>query len=155
MRCKDFERLILSLHDEGLDDHTSEKLKHHKAVCPRCAAFEDDLEKVRVSLRCLPFQTPSEEFFEQTRSRCHAVLGRPARAGRKFLRPSIPRWIWAAFSVLLGLTGVLMLPLAGGIDFSQPLTFPKLAVVILALQNLVMLFFSPLLLQRIRFPGEI
>lgn len=154
MKCKDVERLMLDFSREALDGDTIERIKNHIDGCPKCAALEDDLKKIRISLQQMPFQTASKELFEQTRVRCHAILSRPSKAKRKVLRPSVPKWIWAAFSILFGLTGVLMLPLATGIDLAQPLTFPKVAVIVLALQNLVMLFFSPVLLQRMRFPKE-
>jgi hypothetical protein len=154
MKCKNVERLILDFSGEALERDTIERIKHHIDGCPQCAALEDDLKKIRISLQQMPSQTASEEFFEQTRAQCHADLARPLKAKRKVLRPSVPWWIWAAFLALLVLTGVLMLPLASGVDLSQPLTFPKFEVLILILQNLVMLFFAPVLFQRIRFPKK-
>jgi len=154
MRCKDAERLMLDFNEEVLDGETIEKIKHHVAGCPKCATLEEDMKKIRISLQQMPFQTASEEFLEQTRAQCHAILAKPLIAKSKGLRPSIPWWIWAAFSALLVLTGVLMLPLAGGVDLAQPLDFPKIGVIILVLQNLVMLFFTPVLLQKIRFPKD-
>lgn len=152
MRCKDVERLMFNFYEEILDANTIEEIKHHTAECPTCAALEIDLEKIGTALQQIPIQQSSEELFEQTRVRCHAVLTKMLKARRKALRPSIPWWIWVAISALILLTGLLLLPLAGGIDLDQPLTFPKFGVVILVFQNLVMLFFAPLLLQRIRSP---
>jgi hypothetical protein len=154
MKCKNVERLMLDFSEEGLDKETIERIKQHVDGCPRCETLKDDLKKIRISLQQMPFQTASEEFFEQTRARCHANLAKPLKSTLKVLRPSIPWWIWAAFAALLVLTGVLMLPLESGVDLSQPLTFPKFEVIILLLQNLVMLFFSPVLFQRIRFPKK-
>ncbi len=140
--------------EEGLDSRTIEEIKHHMADCPRCATFEDDLKKIRASLQQKLFQTASDEFLEQTRARCHAILAKPLTAKSKGLHTFIPWWIWAAFSALLILTGVLMLPLGGGIDLTQPLTFPEAGVILLVLQNLLMLFFTPVLLQKRRFPKD-
>jgi hypothetical protein len=105
------------------------------------ATLEDDLQKIRTHLQDVPIPMPSDEFFEQTRSLCHARLG----------RSSIPRFIWVAFSALLVLTGVLMLPLAKEIGLDQPLSLPTIGVLILVLQNLLMLFFTPVLIQKFRF----
>ncbi len=154
MRCKDAERLLLDFSEEVLDSETIEKIKHHIVGCPRCATLDEDLKKIRMSLQQMPFQTASEEFFEKTRAQCHAILAKPLIAKSKGRRPSIPWWIWAAFSALLVLTVVLILPLAAGVDLTQPLTFPKVGVIILLLQNLVMLFFTPVLLQKKRFPKD-
>jgi hypothetical protein len=105
------------------------------------ATLEDDLSEIRTHLQDVPIPMPSDEFFEQTRSLCHAKLG----------RSSIPRFIWAAFAALLILTGILMLPLAKEIGMDQPLSLPTVGVLILVLQNLLMLFFTPVLIQKFRF----
>ncbi len=105
------------------------------------ATLEDDLREIRTHLREMPIPMPSDEFFEKTRSLCHAKLG----------RSSIPKIIWAAFAALLVLTGILMLPLAREIGMDQPLSLPTVGVLILMLQNLLMLFFTPVLIQKFRF----
>ncbi len=105
------------------------------------ATLEDDLSEIRTHLQEVSIPMPSDEFFEQTRSLCHAKLG----------RSSIPKFIWAAFGALLILTGILMLPLAREIGLDQPLSFPVIGVLILMLQNLLMLFFTPVLIQKFRF----
>jgi hypothetical protein len=154
MRCKDVERLIVDFSEEVLDGNTIERIKNHIASCPRCSALDNDLKKIRSFLQHVPSPAVSEEFFDQTRARCHAILLEPSKAESKAEHPSVPWWIWAAFSTLLILTGILMLPLAAGIDLDQPLSFPEFGVILLVLQNLVMLFFAPVLFQRIRFPKE-
>ncbi|UCE40797.1 MAG: hypothetical protein JSV17_15325 [Candidatus Aminicenantes bacterium] len=105
------------------------------------ATLEDDLNEIRTHLQEVPIPMPSETFFEQTRSLCHARLR----------RSSIPKFIWAAFAVLFVLTGILMLPLAREIGLDQPLSLPVIGVLILMLQNLLMLFFTPVLIQKFRF----
>lgn len=105
------------------------------------ATLEDDLSEIRTYLQEVPIPMPSDEFFEQIRSLCHA----------KLRRSSIPKFIWAAIGVLLLLTGILMLPLAREIGLDQPLSFPVIGVLILVLQNLLMLFFTPVLIQKFRF----
>jgi hypothetical protein len=105
------------------------------------ATLEGDLSEIRTHLQEVSIPMPSDEFFEQTRSLCHAQLG----------RSSIPKFIWAAFAALLFLTGILMLPLAREIGLDQPLSLPTIGVLILVLQNLLMLFFTPVLIQKFRF----
>jgi hypothetical protein len=105
------------------------------------ATLEDDLSEIRTHLKEVPIPMPSNEFFEQTRTLCHAKLE----------RSSIPKFIWAAFGALLILNGILMLPLAREIGLDQPLSFPVIGVLILVLQNLLMLFFTPVLIQKFRF----
>ena len=103
-------------------------------------SLEDDLSAIRPYLGRMPVSMPSDDFFEQTRSLCHARLK----------RSSIPRFIWAALAALLILTAILMLPLAKEIMVDRPLSFPALGVLILVIQNLLMLFFAPVLIQKFR-----
>lgn len=103
-------------------------------------SLEDDLTVIRTHLQANSVPMPSHEFFEQTRALCHAKLA----------RPPVPKFIWAAFATLLLLSGVLMSPLAREISTDQPLSFPEIGVLILLLQNLLMLFLAPVLLQKIR-----
>jgi len=105
------------------------------------AALEDDLSEIRAHLQATPVQMPSDEFYEQTRAKCHAKLA----------RTSVPRFIWAAFGALLLLSGILMSPLAREVRLDQPLSFPTIGVLILLLQNLLMLFFAPVLIQKFQF----
>ena len=105
------------------------------------ASLEEDLGEIRAHFQEAPIPMPSDEFFERTRSLCHARL----------VRPSIPKIIWVAFAALLILTGTLMLPLAREIGLDQPLSLPTVGVLILILQNLLMLFFTPVLIQKVRF----
>jgi hypothetical protein len=105
------------------------------------ASLEDDLSEIRTHLQEVQIPMPSNEFFEQTRFLCHAKLE----------RPSVPKFIWAAFGTLLILSGILMSPLAREIGPDQPLSFPTIGVLILLLQNLLMLFFAPVLIQKFRF----
>jgi len=103
--------------------------------------LEEELDEVRTYLQEMPMPIPSDEFFEQTRSLCHARLK----------RSSIPKFIWAAFASLLILTGILMLPLEREIGLDQPLSLPTIGVLIVIFQNLLMLFFTPVLIQKFRF----
>jgi hypothetical protein len=105
------------------------------------ATLEGDLNEIRIHLQEVPMPIPSDEFFEQTRALCHARMG----------KPFIPKSIWAAFAALLVLTSILMLPLAREIGLDKPLSFPVVGVLILMLQNLLMLFFTPVLIQKFRF----
>jgi hypothetical protein len=104
------------------------------------AALGDNLREIRIHLHEAPIPMPSEVFFEQTRFLCHARLK----------RLPIPKFIWAAFAVLLILTGTLMLPLARVIQLDQPLALPAIGVLILVFQNLLILFFTPVLIQKSR-----
>lgn len=117
-------------------------MKHKDAaIRMEDTTLEDDLREIRTHLRGLTIPMPTEEFYEQTRLLCHA----------KLRDSSIPKFVWAALAVLLVLTGVLMLPLGREIGLEQPLSLPAVGVLILVLQNLLMLFFTPVLIKKFRF----
>ena len=140
MKCKDVERMIMDLSEENLGKDQMEEIQRHVSGCARCARLEGELREIRIHLQKIPSLIPSEKFFEHTRRLCHAKLN----------APSVPKFIWGAFATLLVLTSVLMLPLARELMQDQPLSFPTLSILILMVQNLVMLFFAPVLIQRFR-----
>lgn len=108
--------------------------------CAGNTVLEEDLREIRRHLQEIPAPMPSDAFFEKTRSICHARLK----------RSSVPKFIWAAFAALLIMTGILMLPLAGEFGMDRPLSLPAVGVLILVFQNLLMLFFTPVLIQKNR-----
>lgn len=140
MRCREVEHLLCdgSVGDLGKDQ--LEEVQEHISGCEQCACLEDDLRKIRFHLQRMQSQIPSVELLERTRSICHARLN----------APSIPKYIWAALVALLGLTGVLMLPFAKELIQGQPLSFPMVSVFVMMIQNLAMLFFAPVVIQRFR-----
>lgn len=140
MRCKDVEHMIMDLSEENLGKDQIEEIRQHVSSCARCSSLEDELRRIRLHLQKIPPLIPSAEFFEHSRKLCHAKLN----------APSIPKFIWGAFAALLVLTGVLMLPLARELMQDQPLSFPTVSILILMIQNLVTLFFAPILIQRFR-----
>jgi len=140
MKCKDVEHVLLDCSPEDLGKDTLEKMQQHISHCAACASLDDDLRKIRFHLREVQPQIPSEELSERTRKLCHAQLN----------TPSIPKYIWAALAALLVLTGVLMLPFAREFMQNQALSIPMVSILILMIQNLAMLFFAPVLIQRFR-----
>lgn len=139
MNCDDVEKLLTGEDNLGQDER--QEIEGHISRCSGCASLESDLQKIRHHLQEVSIPMPSGEFFEKTRVLCHARLR----------RSSIPKYIWIALGALLILTGVLMLPLAKEIMADRPLSFPVIGVLILVLQNLLMLFFTPVLIKKFRF----
>jgi hypothetical protein len=140
MKCKDVEQVLLDCSPEDLSKEQIEEMQQHISHCAGCASLEEDLRKIRLHLQEIQFQMPSQEFLERTRELCHAQLD----------APTIPRYIWAALAALLVLTGVLMLPFAKELLQGQPFSFPLVSILVLIIQNLVMLLFAPVLIQRFR-----
>ena len=151
MKCKDVERLILDMSEGEENKYKIEEIKHHISHCSKCATLEDDLKNIRDYLLKMPFPIPAEEFFEKTRALCNSEIGKISLPEKRLIRPPIPKYIWAAFSTLLILTGVLMLPLGIEISVEEPLSFQTIGVLIILVRNLVMLFFAPVLIHKIRF----
>ncbi len=140
MKCKDVEHALLDNSVEDLSQDRIEEIQKHISCCASCACLDDDLRKIRFHLQKMQPQIPSVKLLEGTRKLCHARLN----------KPSIPKYIWAALAALLVLTGVLMLPFAREFMQGKSLSFPLVSALILMIQNLAMLFFAPVLIQRFR-----
>lgn len=139
MNCDDV--AILLACEDDLDQDKRQEIERHISCCQQCAVFETDVKRIRGHCQKIVVPIPSDEFFENTRFLCHA----------KLQRSSIPKYIWIALGALLILTGILMLPLAMEIMADRPLSFPAIGLLFLLLQNLLMLFFAPVLIKKIRF----
>jgi hypothetical protein len=104
--------------------------------------FQKDLEFIRSHLKKMPKPEPSHELFENTRSLCHQKLSGSA------LSPRIPRFIWTALAVNVILIAFLMLPFTKALLSGQPLSPMEVGGMIVMIQNLVMLFFAPVIIKK-------
>jgi hypothetical protein len=140
MKCKNVEHVLLNCSPVDLGKDTLEEMQQHISCCAACANLEYDLRKIRFHLREIPPQIPSEELLSRTRQLCHAQMS----------SPPIPKSIWSALAALLVLTGALALPFTKELLQDRPLSFPLVSMLVLIIQNLAMLFFAPVLIQKIR-----
>lgn len=158
MKCQDIERLIIDSSEEDFSEEERERIEEHLAQCPRCQSFQDDLKKIRTSLKEMTPLSPPAELARRTQLLCYTRMRRSQQAEKqvhtRIQAPAIPVYIWVALVSLTILTVILTLPLIEGLTSDQPLQPPMFGVLILMIQNAVMLCFSPILLRKYRMKNQ-
>ena len=158
MKCRDVERWMAA----GNGGDEDEAVRVHLDACPRCASIAGELSGLRGALAGRALSEPPAALFEKTRRLCLGRLEAMEKAGtmgtetaRPSARPNgalgrIPPAVWAATVGLLLLTGFLFAPFFGDVLRSEPLSYASWVGLGFIVQNVFMLFFSPLLLRRKR-----
>jgi len=144
--------------DRTLSRRELDDIEQHVAQCPSCSRFREDLNRIRNGLKAPPCHEPSEELLTTTRALCYAkieamgVSGTGALTGDRS-RP-VPKVIWAAVVTLIVLTGIIVISLLPELEIEEPLSLKTILAFTLIVQNAAMLFFAPLLIQKLRFPKK-
>ncbi|MFC2165039.1 zf-HC2 domain-containing protein [Acidobacteriota bacterium] len=156
MRCKDIERLMIDGLERTLSGQNLNAIEQHVIRCSSCARFLEDLQKIRNGLRAFSCPSPSDELVKKTRALCHTEMEdmRVSDSGTiQRIRPrSIPRIIWAALFALVVLTGILIVSLLINFEVEESLSLKTVLTFTLIFQNAAMLFFAPVLIQKLRSP---
>ncbi len=153
MHCKDIEIKILDSSERKLSQNEIAAIEQHLAHCAGCTRFKNDLVKLRNGLNHIPQPTPSPGLVENTRALCHQELnlkGKSTAAPPYKWRPfPIPKLLWVAIPVVMGITTYLMLP--GLKDLAaQSLSPQSAAVLAIILQNAALLVLAPILIKSMR-----
>ncbi|MBN1164085.1 MAG: hypothetical protein JXB45_05880 [Candidatus Krumholzibacteriota bacterium] len=152
MSCKEIRDRLLEI--PGFSTGLPEEICRHLSGCPECARFRDDLVFLRGAIADSPAASPPPLLLQETRRLCLQRIA-AARSGRERLQNefrflSLPFCAGGALLSLLALTIFLILSVAGEYRTDQVISSPALFLFCLLLQNLVMLFFAPLLIYRYR-----
>ena len=154
MRCKDIQRWLIDLPEEPLDEDRLSQVEEHVAQCAECVRFEDDLKKIRVVIKKAETPAPAESLFRRTQLVCHEALKTSDSAESGFLNrikaTSIPAYIWLAFTILIVLTVIVILPLLKELATDDPLSSQAVVTLSLMIQNGVMLFLAPIVFRKYR-----
>jgi anti-sigma factor RsiW len=152
MRCQDFERLILEVGERKLSPEERLTLEQHLAKCPACAGFKDSWEDLHLFLEKAPAPALPPELEQRVRLACHEELGtrplRRARPRRATTAVRVPWPIWVALAVLTVLTAAFLVPGVEGFLHDQKFTLEAVLVLGIILQNALMLFFAPIILNK-------
>jgi hypothetical protein len=65
---------------------------------------------------------------------------------------SVPKIIWVALFALVLLTGILIISLLPDFEIEESLSLKTVLIFTLLVQNATMLFFAPVLIQKLRLP---
>ena len=150
MKCKDVRLWLLDRRGESriLPD----QIKRHVRSCSSCGSFRDDLSAIQGQMDILPQLAPPSSVLEGTRRLCLSSLEADRNRDPELQRGNIrlPKIIWAAVLLLLGLTAGMVATLFTEINISEGLNPKSALIVTIMIQNAVMLFFTPVLLRKHR-----
>ena len=104
--------------------------------------FQEDLMAVRSHGKIKSTRTLPLELDHRTRALCHDRI--------RTKSSPIPRFIWAALFFLTLLTTVIALPILQELRSDEALSYQVIFMISLCIQNVVMLFFAPVLIRKYR-----
>lgn len=154
MRCKNVQQLIIDATERPLSDTERTGMEEHIHQCQKCARFQSAFGALRRGISELPCPAPPTDLDRDTQDLCRGArlaslhfTNDPALT--KWQALAIPKFIWAALSILIVLTALLM---AGGLQdiLNQNCTFLSATFLALLLQNAAMLILAPILIRALR-----
>ena len=148
MKCKDIRHWLMD--GKGESRVLPAQIQNHLSSCSSCARFWENLSFVQKQMDLLPAAALPPELREETHQLCRSVLEglEDAAPASGFNRAGLPKIIWAAVFLLLGLTAGIVTTLFTDLNLSEGLTPKSTLIVTIMIQNAVMLFFAPVLLRR-------
>jgi hypothetical protein len=154
MKCKQAEELIIELSQTWLDPAIKAEVDAHVLDCPKCAAFKEKLHKIHQGIDEIKHPDPSVALLDRTIALCHdELIGQGETYSVEKYHPGaipMPKFVWYAFGILLILTVAWAVPVLREVVKSQIITRQAIMVLIVIIQNLMMLIFSPVLLRRLK-----
>lgn len=150
MKCKDVRLWLMDNREDSLI--LPDQIERHLRSCSSCASYWEDYSFIHGQMNTLPKMAPPSSFLEKTRVLCHSSLedGRDMVTGLEPSHIHLPKIIWAAVFLLLGLTVGMVTTLFTEIDLTEGLSPKSALIVTIMIQNAVMLFFTPVLLRKYR-----
>ncbi|MBN1221604.1 MAG: zf-HC2 domain-containing protein [Candidatus Aminicenantes bacterium] len=154
MRCKDIERLMIDASERPLSLDEAGMLDRHVLRCVSCSQFKKDLARIREELKTVSVPVLSEDLEERTLAGCRYLADRSTLPDSGVLSrirsASIPGLVWTALILLVILTGILVISFLPGFESGNTVPFQAILALTLLAQNVVMLFFAPVLVTKLR-----
>jgi hypothetical protein len=151
MRCKKAEQLIIDSTETDLAPKIKNELAVHITSCQKCLDFREEFYEIRTGLNKIQMPKPSGKLLEKTKEHCHIELiklGESYVRGRMLVVPvTTPRWILVALVGLFILTIVASLPILRVFISYQSISSYLIIVAIVLFQNIITLFFIPIIFR--------
>jgi len=147
MKCQDVEHILIETGQKGSGPEERSQIEEHLQDCPRCASLKDDLDTIRGALTHIPSASLPEELDTKTSHLCRERLGQ-IQKHKKERHAAPPLAIWILFAFLLSLTAYLTIPLFKNLESEQSLSVQMIVILAIMIQNVVMLFFAPVLFKK-------
>lgn len=157
MKCKQIEKLIIDTPEGKLDSHTKEIIANHLSTCAKCKCFADNMDWMRNQLSSLECESPPDYLLQRTTSLCHIELETKLALDQKTVpqNPHIPKWVWMLFFIVLALMQLFVVPSFIENTMVQNISFQWFVGLIIIIQNMTMLFFTPVLLSRFKVRSRV
>lgn len=154
MKCKRAEKLIIEVAQTKLDPKTMTELEAHVLNCPNCSSFRAKLHWIHQEIHQIKTPEPSLELLEKASALCHDELIEQSEryVFEKYRSDAIriPKFVGIAFASLFVLTIVWAVPVIREVMNSQIITRQAIIMILIIVQNLMMLIFSPVLLRILK-----
>ena len=149
MKCRHVEFYLLEIEESAFFETIKSEVQEHLKKCPHCVLFAEHLHKLRGYLKEIETAQPSQEVIDKTVQACRAHLLTATPVLKAKREPfQIPKLIWVALAGLLTLTLIFLSPALLNKILEEPLPYPDSIAVIIVIQNIVTLFFAPILLKN-------
>lgn len=152
MKCKQIEKLIIHTSEAELDSHTNETIVNHLSMCAKCKCFANHINWIRNKLSSLECESPPDHLVQRTKSLCHIELETKLALEQKAVlqNPHIPKFVWILFFIVLALIQIFVVPSFIENTINQDLNFQWFVGFFIIIQNMTMLLFAPVLLNRLK-----
>ena len=151
MDCKDIKRKIVEGSENSLSGFEEASILDHVQNCAECARFQEETMKIREYIDLAAGPALPIELDLKTRAVCHNWLDRTAALKHDTgtgIHAAIPKLIWGALFALILITGFIALPFFKELRSDGPLSYQSFFVFTLMVQNVVMLFFAPVIIRK-------
>ncbi len=151
MKCKQIEKAIIDSFEEKGVIALSDEIKNHIEQCEDCAGFIKNYQHSKTHFEVLPQPKPSESLVETTLAVCYEELAMAEKvAAPPQQKLKTPLFIWVMFVFSIVMTILWAIPVLNDYANDQVVTNNLVWLSVIVIQNVLMLFFSPVLLRRFR-----
>jgi predicted anti-sigma-YlaC factor YlaD len=152
MSCQKIEKLILEALEDIKNLEEIHIIQKHLKSCKNCTQFYFQLQKIKKILPQISSPTPSNNCLQNTRQLCLSLLNKKNELmlpSERMLtiKKTTPKFVWIILSLLILFTVSWFLFVLTGDGKEVTHINKKLWLITIALQNIFMLFFLPLLLK--------
>jgi len=153
MKCKHVEKKIIDSFEKMGRGSFNREIKEHIEQCNQCAEFAENYRRIKHNVGCLRHPAPAENLVENTLSLCHSELvsAKNLASAAQTGQTKTPLFIWFLFGALIVSTILWAVQIFSDYAQGQPVSNNVVWALIICVQNLMMLFLSPILLRPLKF----
>lgn len=153
MNCKQLKKLLID-NAEDIKSGKDAEVEAHVSTCTECEQFYSSLMSIRDSVNNAKYPVLPNKLANKTLNQCHKKL--LLKKNKNFTSQlwvnyhMVPQIVWIAIAIVIVLTISWVFPRIAEAVKNQNFTYYTGWIVILLIQNIVMLIFTPLLLHQFK-----